>query len=78
MLESLRQDNRDVIKELRKSQGDQSYKSTWQPSSKDLKERVTNPEPEKTKPNEVKNTDKVAWVQVGDRGSFPIFNDRHR
>ena len=54
MLESLRQDNRDVIKELRKSQGDSSYKSNCQLSSKDLKERGATPEPKQTKPNEVK------------------------
>ncbi len=77
-LESLRQDNREVLRELQIAQKDPSYKSAWKPSTPDMAGEQTNtvakdstPPPRKEAPDHA-----VTYIQVGDRGSFPVFNDR--
>ncbi len=77
LLNALRQDNREVMRELQLIQKDASYKSAWKPASLDMADKpakaaaqdsgLSNPQPAEPA---------VMYIQVGDRGSFPIFNDR--
>jgi hypothetical protein len=78
-LEALRRDNREVLRELRLSQKDPSYKSAWKPSTPDMAGEQSNTaakSPNAATPPQKTADPAVRYIQVGDRGSFPIFNDR--
>ena len=81
LLNTLRQDNREVMRELQLVQNNPSYNSTWEPQSlkiREVKPAVEQPANEKrpSMVSEPPNDRGVTWIHVGDRGSFPVFDDR--
>ena len=81
ILNALRQDNREVLRELQLMQNDPSYKSEWEPQSLKIREsKSVAKEPANEKcpsaVSEPSNDSGVAWIHVGNLGAFPVFDDR--
>jgi N12 class adenine-specific DNA methylase len=81
LLEALRRDNREVMAELRLMQKNPRYKSNWEPLSRKMREgKVTaqglTQEKSPAPASRPSSDAGVAWIQVGDRGAFPVFDDR--
>ena len=79
LLNALRQDNRDVMRELQLARQDPSYKSVWTPASQNMTDKPAkaasqDAAPVHPQPAELEPT--FTYIQVGDRGGFPIFNDQ--
>ena len=78
LLNTLRQDNREVLRELQLMQNNPSYKSEWKPSSDKLpeQEKQAAQASETDSPQTSPDEEGVTWIKVGDGRAFPIFDDR--